>query len=80
MAKAGTKFAVAIKGNAYGHGQDEVAEILEPYADYFQVNSIEELESLRKKSTKKTFIFGYVQKAYLAKAIKLRVKLSALIS
>ncbi len=39
FAKAGTEFSVAIKGNAYGHGQNEVAKIIEPYVDYFQVNS-----------------------------------------
>ena len=28
IAKNSTKFAVAIKGNAYGHGQNEIANIL----------------------------------------------------
>lgn len=53
LAKKGIKFAVAIKGNAYGHGQNEVAKILEPYVDYFIVNSVWELELLRKVSKKK---------------------------
>lgn len=70
LAKKGTKFSVAIKGNAYGHGQNEVAKVLEPYVDYFQVDSIEELELLRKTSSKKTFVFGYIQKADLSRAIK----------
>jgi alanine racemase len=38
IAKRGTKFALAIKGNAYGHGQNEIAKIAEPYADYFILN------------------------------------------
>ena len=52
FAKKGTKFAVVVKGNAYGHGQNEIVKILEPYADYFQVDGIEELEQLRKISRK----------------------------
>jgi alanine racemase len=66
-----TKIVAVLKSNAYGHGQNEVAKILEPSADYFQVNSIAELKLLRKITTKKTFVLGYVQKEDLAEAIKL---------
>jgi alanine racemase len=76
LANPGTKFSVAIKGNAYGHGQNEVAQILEPYADYFQLNSVEELELLRKVSKKEAFVLGYIQKNDLQKAIKLGCILS----
>lgn len=76
LAKKGTKFSVAIKGNAYGHGQNEIAKILEPYVDYFQVNSVEELELLRKVSKKQTLVLGYVQKINLQKAIRLGCILS----
>ncbi len=76
LVKKGTKFAVAIKGNAYGHGQNEVAKILEPYVDYFIVNSIKEFELLRKVSKKKTFVLGYVQKSDLARVVKLGCILS----
>ncbi len=76
LAQRGTKFSVAIKGNAYGHGQNEVAKIIESQVDYFQVDSVEELALLRKISAKKTFVLGYVQKSDLAKAIKLRCILS----
>jgi alanine racemase len=71
LAKKGTKFSVVIKSNAYGHGQNLVAKILDPYVDYFQVDSIEELLLLRKTSKKKTFVLGYVQKTDLLKVIKL---------
>ncbi len=74
--KKGTKMAVAIKGNAYGHGQNEIAKIAEPYVDYFFVNSIEELAKLRKVSKKKTFLFGYVARNDLKEAIKLNAILS----
>ncbi|MCX6751816.1 MAG: alanine racemase [Candidatus Nomurabacteria bacterium] len=76
LAKKGTKIAVALKGNAYGHGQNEVTKILESYVDYFQINSAEELRVLRKISKKKTFVLGYVQKADLKEAIKLGCILS----
>ena len=72
LAKDGTKFSVAIKGNAYGHGQNEVAKILESYVDYFQVDSIEELRLLRKVSKKETFVFGYIQKSDILEALKLK--------
>jgi alanine racemase len=76
FAKKGTEFAVAIKGNAYGHGQNEVAKIAEPYVDYFQVNSFEELVLLRKVSKKKTFVFGYIEKTDLKEAVRLGCMLS----
>ena len=76
LVKKRTKISVAIKGNAYGHGQNEVAKILEPYVDYFQINSIEELELLRKISKKKTFVFGYVENLDLLRLIKLGCILS----
>jgi alanine racemase len=71
FAKKGTQFSVAIKGNAYGHGQNEVAKVIDKHTDYFQVNSIEELALLRKVSRKKCFVFGYVANADLKQAIKL---------
>lgn len=74
--KKGTKIALAIKGNAYGHGQNEIAKIAEPYVDYFFVNSLEELKKLRKVSKKKTFLFGYVPRTGLNQVIKLNVILS----
>ncbi|MFH1200793.1 MAG: alanine racemase [bacterium] len=71
LAKKGTKFSVVIKGNAYGHGQNEVAKIIEPYVDYFFVNSVEELELLRKVSKKPVLLLGFVQKKDLEKSLKL---------
>ena len=76
LAKRGTKFAIVVKGNAYGHGQNEIVKIAEPYADYFQVDGIEELEELRKVSRKKVLLLGYVQKNDLRKAARLGCVLS----
>ncbi len=66
-----TKIAGVIKANAYGHGQNEVAEAILPYVDYFIVNHVDELELLRKLTKKQTFVFGYVQEADIAHASKL---------
>ncbi len=76
FAKEGTKFVVVIKGNAYGHGQNEIAKIAGPYADYFQVDGIEELADLRRVSKKKVLLLGYVQKNDLRKAARLGCILS----
>lgn len=66
------KIACVVKANAYGHGQNEVVKILEPHADYFQIDDIEELRLLRKVSKKPTLVFGYVQKADLEELVRLR--------
>ncbi len=71
VAKKGVKMAAVVKANAYGHGQNEVAKILDAHTDYFAVNSISELESLRKTSKKKTFVLGYTQESDLKKAFRL---------
>ncbi|HNW71858.1 MAG TPA: alanine racemase [Candidatus Paceibacterota bacterium] len=76
ITKKGVEIAAVIKGNAYGHGQNEIAKILDPFVDYFQVNSLLELELLRKVTKKKIFLLGYVQKEDLKKAIKLGCILS----
>ncbi len=75
-AGGGTKISVVIKGNAYGHGQNIVAKILEPYVDYFFVNSAEELKLLRKVSQKPVLLLGYVEKSDLTQVIKLNCVLA----
>lgn len=66
-----TKISAVIKSNAYGHGDIEVAKILNPYVDYFQVNSVEELARVRTISRKPVFVLGYIQKSELKRAIEL---------
>jgi alanine racemase len=66
-----TKLCAVIKGNAYGHGQNEVAKIIEKSINYFQVDDIEELRLLRKVSSKETFVFGYVPKEDLEELVLL---------
>lgn len=66
-----SKIVAVIKANAYGHGQNEVAQILEPYADYFAVDDLEELKLLRQVSTKPCLVLGYVEKKSLPEALRL---------
>lgn len=66
-----TKIACVVKANAYGHGQNEIASILEPVADYFQVDDLQELRLLRTISHKPTLVFGYVAKQELEEALGL---------
>ncbi len=65
------KVAFAIKGNAYGHGQNQIAKIAEPHVDYFMVNSLEELRLLRTISKKPTFLLGYVSEVNISEALSL---------
>lgn len=76
QAKKGTKVSVAVKGNAYGHGEREVVKVLEGHVDYFQIDSIEELRILRKVTKKSVLLLGYVQKSDLGDVIKLGAILS----
>ncbi len=76
ITKPGTKLAFAIKGNAYGHGQNEIAKMAEKHCDYFIVNSLEELRLLRVVSKKHTFVLGYVASDLIASAIELGCILS----
>ncbi len=76
LVKKGVQIAVAIKANAYGHGDVEVAKIVAPYVDYLQVNSVEELARVRKVTKKPILLLGYVAKNDLQKAMKLGCILS----
>lgn len=60
-----------IKANAYGHGQNEVAQVLEPLVDYFQVDDLLELALLRRVTAKPALVLGYVARDELERAVKL---------
>lgn len=74
--KRGTKIAGVVKANAYGHGDVEIVKILNPLVDYFQINSVEELEKIRLYTKKPILLLGYVGKHDLVKAMKLGCILS----
>lgn len=77
LLKNGTKIVGVIKANAYGHGDIEVVKIISPYIDYFQVNSVEELERVRSVTKKPILVFGYLNEDGIKKAIKLNAIISA---
>ena len=72
---AQSRLAAVIKGNAYGHGQNEVAKAIEKHVDYFQLDGIEELRQLRQATRKPVLILGYVQPADLEEAVRLNAEL-----
>jgi alanine racemase len=72
-----TKISAVIKANAYGHGDKEIVKIISSYVDYFQVDSIEELERVRKFTKKPIFVFGYLDEEGIKRAIKLKAIISA---
>jgi alanine racemase len=71
IVKQGTKIAGVVKANAYGHGDVEVVKILNPYVDYFQINSVEELEKIKPYTKKPILLLGYVCKNDIPRTIKL---------
>jgi alanine racemase len=77
LVKKGTEISAVVKSNAYGHGDMEIVKIFSPYVNYFQVNSFLELERINKITKKPIFVFGYVPKNDLEKAIKIRCILTA---
>lgn len=67
----GAAVAAVVKGNAYGHGLDEVVPILEPHVDAFQVDDLDELRALRRLTQKRALVFGYVPRESVAEAVEL---------
>jgi alanine racemase len=70
LVKPGTKIAAVVKANAYGHGEREMVEILNPYVDYFQVDDSDEFERIRKITKKQILILGYLNDDGIRKAIQ----------
>ena len=69
------KVISVIKANAYGHGQNEIAKLLENVTDYFQVDDLQELKLLRKVSQKPTLVLGYVANDEIKEALNLEAVL-----
>ena len=76
LARPDVEFISVIKANAYGHGQNKVAKILEDVTDYFQVDDLRELKLLRKVSQKSTLVLGYVARDEMKEAAALNGILS----
>ncbi|MFA5827645.1 MAG: alanine racemase [Candidatus Paceibacterota bacterium] len=72
-----TKISAVIKANAYGCGDKEIARTIASYTDYFQVDSIEELERIREVTKKPVLVFGYLNEDGIRRAIKSKAIISA---
>ncbi len=64
-------FIAVVKGNAYGHGLAPIVEVLEPVVDGFQIDDVEELQELRKHTSKRALVLGYVPCSALEEAVRL---------
>ncbi len=76
LTRPGTEVVSVIKANAYGHGQNEVASILETVTDRFQVDDLSELRSLRKVTGKPVLVLGYVASDEIEETLRLEGTLS----
>ncbi len=72
----GAKIAAVVKGNAYGHGLNEIVEGLEGRPDYFQVDDIDELRQLRKLTGARTLVLGYVPTSQVEEALRLDAEIA----
>ncbi|MDO8497190.1 MAG: alanine racemase [bacterium] len=68
------KMISVVKANAYGHGLEEVVQVLDDVTDYFAVDDIEELRRVRKISQKPVIVLGYVQKQDLEEIVSLNAE------
>lgn len=75
---ADVKLAVAVKGNAYGHGLVECAEVfLKAGADFLCVNALYEAEALREAGVKAPLLLiGYTPLSDLKRAVDLNCDLT----
>jgi alanine racemase len=76
LTRPGTEVVSVIKANAYGHGQNEVASILETVTDRFQIDDLSELRLLRKVTGKPVLVLGYVASDEIEEALRLEGTLS----
>jgi alanine racemase len=70
------KVGAVIKGNAYGHGQNQVAQVLESEVDLFLLDDLDELRYLRQVSNKPVMLLGYVPSEDLEEAVMLEATLA----
>jgi len=75
--KGNSELTAVIKANGYGHGDKEIAKIASPYVDYFQVDSIEECERVRKVTKKPILVLGYLNEDGVKRAIKAKAIICA---
>jgi alanine racemase len=70
------QIAAVIKANAYGHGIPEMISILEDQVEYFQVDDLLELRTVRAHSQKPTLVLGYISSDALEEALTLNAEIA----
>ncbi|MCX8035337.1 MAG: alanine racemase [Candidatus Dojkabacteria bacterium] len=65
-----TKIACVVKADAYGHGIENIVPILDPHADMFQVDDVNELIKIRKYTSKKVLVLGFVSVEDIEEIVK----------
>lgn len=69
-------FCAVVKGNAYGHGVEEMVRLL-PSADWFGVNSLDEGLQLRELGVKRPILLvGHVELSRLGEALEADLRLT----
>ncbi|MFA5995222.1 MAG: alanine racemase [Patescibacteria group bacterium] len=76
LLKPKVKLSVVVKGNAYGHGQNEIVKLLAGQAAYFQVDDLDELIRLRKATKQPVLMLGYVTKQQCLEVVKHNAELA----
>ncbi len=72
-----TLVMTVIKADAYGHNANLVSKVLDPYADYFAVATVDEAISLRRNAiTKPIMLLGYTTPACFEDAVKNNISLT----
>ncbi len=76
LAPSGAQIAAVVKGNAYGHGLTEVVEVLDGKVHCFQVDDLDELRALRRVSSARVMVLGYVPVERFREALDLGAELA----
>lgn len=75
LTPADVHVAAVVKGNAYGHGLEEVVRAVDGHVDLFQVDDVAELAALRKVTATRTMVLGYIPRHSVGEAVALRAEL-----
>lgn len=71
LMKRNVKFCAVIKANAYGHGMNEVADLIKDKVDFFAVDNADDALSLRKSGIKiPILVMGYIPVHEIGKIIE----------
>lgn len=71
------KFCLPVKANAYGHGLVGIAQLAEPYVDYFGVACLDEGQLLRQNAISKSIlVFGAFDEEQISGSIENNLELT----